>query len=125
MNFAGGLLKANEEYEGIINGVADFGRTMLYTQGNLFQILALGMLPYAGKDPVNVYKAITEIINKGYVKDELKGLHFFASTGTPSYAFLFTKKKPMTLKEMAGIKVRNPGGYMGDSLKALGMTRSV
>jgi TRAP-type transport system periplasmic protein len=122
MSFAGGLLKANEEYEGIINGVADFGRTMLYTQGNLFQILALGMLPYAGTDPVNVYKAITEIINKGYVKDELKGLHFFASTGTTSYAFLFTKKKPMSLKEMAGIKVRNPGGYMGDSLKELGMT---
>jgi TRAP-type transport system periplasmic protein len=80
------------------------------------------MLPYAGKDPVNIYKAITELINKGYAKNDLKGLHFFASTGTPSYAFLFRSKKPMSLQDMAGIKVRNPGGYQGESLKALGMT---
>ena len=89
MSFAGSLLKAAEEYEGLINGVADFGRTMLYTKSNLYQIASLGMLPYAAKDPVNIYKAITELINKGYAKDDLKGLHFFASTGTPSYAFLF------------------------------------
>jgi len=122
MSFAGGLLKAAEEYEGLINGVADFGRTMLYTQSNLYQIASLGMLPYAGKDPVNIYKAITELINKGYTKNDLKGLHFFASTGTPSYAFLFRSKQPMSLKDMEGIKVRNPGGYQGESLKALGMT---
>ena len=114
MNFAGGLLKAAEEYEGLINGVADFGRTMLYTQSNLYQIASLGMLPYAGKDPVNIYKAITEMINNGYAKNDLKGLHFFASTGTSSYAFLFRNKKPMSLKEMAGMKVRNPGGYQGN-----------
>jgi TRAP-type C4-dicarboxylate transport system substrate-binding protein len=122
MAFAGSLLKAAEEYEGLINGVADFGRTMLYTKSNLYQIASLGMLPYAAKDPVNIYKAITELINKGYAKNDLKGLHFFGSTGTPTYAFLFRDKQPMTLKEMAGIKVRNPGGYQGESLKALGMT---
>ena len=122
MSFAGSLLKAAEEYEGLINGVADFGRTMLYTKSNLYQIASLGMLPYAAKDPVNIYKAITELIKKGYAKNDLKGLHFFATTGTPTYAFLFNNKKPMSLKEMAGIKVRNPGGYQGESLKALGMT---
>lgn len=122
MSFAGSLLKAAEEYEGLINGVADFGRTMLYTKSNLYQIASLGMLPYASKDPVNIYKAITELINKGYAKNDLKGLHFFASTGTSTYAFLFKNKKPMLFKEMAGIKVRNPGGYQGESLKALGMT---
>jgi hypothetical protein len=65
MNFAGGLLKAAEEYEGLINGVADFGSTMLYTQSNLYQIASLGMLPYAGKDPVNIYKAITCVRSTG------------------------------------------------------------
>jgi TRAP-type C4-dicarboxylate transport system substrate-binding protein len=122
MNWAQSLLKANEEYEGIINGVADVGRTILYTQSNLYQLLSLGMLPYAGKDPANIYKAITEIINKGYANNDLKGLHLFCTTGTSSYAFLFRNKKPMTLSELSRMKVRNPGGYMGSMLTALGAT---
>lgn len=120
-NFGGTLANATQELEAVRNGVADFARALYFTENALFNILALGTLPFAGKkDPWNAHQAVTKMVRK-YGQAELKGLHFFSSTGTDPYTLMLKSQKPMTVAELKGIKVRNPGGYGGQALEKLGM----
>ncbi len=119
-NYGGSLASAVQEVEAIRSGIADLGRPIYFTENALFNIMALGTLPMSMKDAWSVHQSVS-MITKKYAQAELKGLHLFATTGTDPYVVMLKSKKPMTVAEFAGIKIRNPGGYGGQALEKLGM----
>ncbi|MDD4859660.1 MAG: TRAP transporter substrate-binding protein DctP [Dehalococcoidales bacterium] len=120
--WGGTLVSADNTGAAIGSGLIDFGVPRQYT-GGPFGLVALGGLPYAGKDCNNITKAINELVAKGYMKDDLTkvGLYYFTSVGSSGYHALLKDKKPMTFDQLKGIKIRNPGGYLGPALQAMGM----
>lgn len=120
--YSGSLLGDKELYEGILSGIGDFTKLAMGYQPGLFQLITIGEMPYAApKDANNAVRAINQLIKKGYMDSDLKGLKAFTVVTTTPYNWLFKDKKPMTLEQLKGIKMRNPGAYLGKAIQAVGM----
>ena len=119
--FGGTLVTANTAYESLLSGLIDIGKPGEYAKG-AFMVMTIGAMPFAAKDPQNIVPAVNAIIKKGYMDESLKGLKYLTVGCSTPYNFLFKDKKPLTLKDMKGIKVRSPGSYLGNGIEALGLT---
>lgn len=119
--FGGTLVTANTAYESLLSGLIDIGKPGEYAKG-AFMVMTIGAMPFAAKDTRNVVTAVNAIIKKGYMDESLKGLKYLTVGCTTPYNFLLKDKKPLTLKDMKGIKVRSPGSYLGNGIEALGLT---
>jgi TRAP-type C4-dicarboxylate transport system substrate-binding protein len=84
----------------------------------------VGVLPFASKDANNLFKAMVELMKKGYfnIEEPYKKVKMLAPGCTSQYGLLFRKHKPETVADMAGLKCRTPGGYQSKIVAALGMT---
>jgi len=126
IEYAGGgvLGKSKDHYYMIRDGVAHMGTPVItYTPG-LFMLQDVGALPFASKDPINLFNAMVELTKKGYfdIEAPYKKVKFLAPGCTTHYGLLFRKHRPETVADMAGLKCRTPGGYQSKIVAALGMT---
>lgn len=123
--FWGGTLVSAANCEpAITSGLIDFGAPRQY-EGGPYLLCALGGLPYAAeKDGNSVTRAVNKLVAKGYMDAALQraNLKYLTHLGSTGYHIGFKNAKPMTFKDLAGIKIRDPGGYMGKALKAMGMS---
>jgi TRAP-type transport system periplasmic protein len=113
------LGKASEQFNLVKSGVADMTDFPgSYTPGK-FLVGEIGNLPFAAKDPANIRKAMAKLLDKGYFKASWGEVEVLGWNNTTFYEILFRKDKPLTFEALAGKKIRTPGGYMTEFLKAI------
>jgi len=81
----------------------------------------VGSLPLAAENSENVLKAMNMLHKKGYFDKQWGEVEVLGWMVTSPYDLFFRKAKPMTLKDMAGLRSRTPGGCISEYLKALRM----
>ncbi len=106
--FAGGALtKANECYEGVVNGISDIGMSCFaYTRGR-FPIMEAADLPLGypdGKTATRAVNAFYETMKPAELND-VKTLYIHAH----GPGMLHSKKEVRTLEDLAGMKIRSTG----------------
>ena len=114
------LGKAADQYYAIRDGVADHGHLTTALTPGLFPMVEVGMLPFAATDMINLSKAWTEIFRRGYFDPQFTEVVPLFGGPLSGYNFLFAKKKPMSMEELAGLKLRSVGGYQSKIIEALG-----
>lgn len=111
------LGKTAEHFDLVKSGVADMTDYAGSYNPGKFQMTEIGNLPFAAKNPVNIRKAMHKLLEKGYFKNSWGEVEVLAWNITPFYQLLFRKDKPLTFDDLAGRKIRTPGGYMTAFLK--------
>jgi len=113
------LGKGRDQFNMVKNGLADMSDFPgAYTPGK-FLLSEVGNLPFAAKDINNIQKAMNQMLEKGLFKSAWGEVEVLAWNMTPFYQILFRKDKPLTFEDLAGKKVRTPGGYMTEFLKVI------
>ncbi|MFC1991019.1 TRAP transporter substrate-binding protein DctP [Chloroflexota bacterium] len=118
--WGGQLASSSEQFEATASGIIDISKSNP-PQGVLYQVMSLSMLPFAYEDPNKGTFALNQLVEKGYGAADLAGLKYFSGGNTYNCDLLFKDKKPMTIEELSGIKMRIPGGYLGKTASILGM----
>ena len=113
------LGKARDLFNMVKHGLADITDFPgAYTPGK-FLLSEVGNLPFAANNEVNVRKAMNQMLEKGLFKAAWGEVEVLAWNMTTFYQILFRKDKPLTFDDLSGKKVRTPGGYMTEFLKAI------
>jgi TRAP-type C4-dicarboxylate transport system substrate-binding protein len=115
---AASLVKAPQTYDGVVNGIADIGFTVLAYTGGRFPVSAAIDLPMGYKTGVQATKVANAVLEKFQPKefDDTKIMYLHAHG--PGLLNT-TKKKVVTLDDMKGLKVRTTGAS-GAVITALG-----
>ncbi|MGD9239128.1 MAG: TRAP transporter substrate-binding protein DctP [Desulfobacterales bacterium] len=98
--------------------MADFAGSWAPGKFNLSEV---ANLPSTANDARNVVKSMNILRKKGLFDKEWVEVELLAFCGINPYDMLFRKVQPMSVAELKGLKVRTPGGFISDYLKALGM----
>ena len=114
------LGKAKEGHDIIKNNLGQMTRFPSTYLAGRFPLLEVGNLPWAVVDSYNLVKAYDALIAKGYFDKEWNEVELLGIAPITGYDFLLREKKPMTFEELAGLKVRSPGGYYSAYLEAIG-----
>lgn len=115
------LGKGRDQFNLVRDGLADISDFPgAYIPGK-FLISEVGNLPYAAKDEVNIGKAMNQMLERNFFRPAWGEVEVLGFITTSFYQILFKKDKPATFQDLAGKKVRTPGGYMTEFLRALGM----
>ena len=115
------LCKAKEQYEAVKEGVATFALDVASYNAGVFPSTDVFQLPFAGSNAFMRTEAGLHLMRLGYFDEEFRDVKQLHIAATWPYAFLWKNQRPATLEEMAGLKVRSPGGYASKGLEALGM----
>jgi TRAP-type transport system periplasmic protein len=113
------LGNTSEHFNLVKSGIADMtDYAGSFTPGK-FLFPEIGNLPFSAKNPVNIRKAMHTLHEKGYFKTSWGEVEVLGWNITPFYQLLFRKDKPLTFNDIAGKKIRTPGGYMTEFLKSI------
>lgn len=114
------LTKANQCYDGVVEGMSDIGLSALaYTRGR-FPVMAAVDLPLGYTSGVQATQAANQVYEKFKPKefDDVEIMYFHAH----GPGILFTAKKPVkNLQDLKGMKIRATGNS-GQLINALGGT---
>ncbi len=119
--YAGGALgKGPEHFDIVKNGLSDMGYfTATWTPGRfpMADILSLAT-PVKGKDTAaRIGNSMLE--QNPAIQKEFQGVKVLELNGCIS-AYLWTKKPVRSLADCKGLKIRSPGGFQTNYIKALG-----
>lgn len=121
----GALAKPEDEYSAVTKGVMDFTMFVpVYTPG-IFPLCDVVSLPFAIPNAEIGLKVIKELHQKKLLDKELytgKGIAWLGTTS--AYQLFLGKKKVTRMEDMKGLKLRIPGGLLGDAMIRLGATPS-
>ena len=117
--WANSLGKTSEHFNLVKTGIADMTDYAGSYGPGKFLFAEVGNLPFAAKNPVNIRKAMHKLHEKGYFESSWGDVEVLGWNITPSYQLLFRKDKPLTFADLAGKKIRTPGGYMTEFLKSI------
>lgn len=116
----GTLTKAKQTYDGVSEGIADIGMSVLAYSRGRFPVMAAVDLPLGYKSGVQATTVANEVYNK-FKPREFRDVQpmFFHAHGP---GLLFTTPKPVTsLADIKGMKIRSTGNS-AKLVKALGGT---
>ena len=119
--WAGSLGMARDQFMMVKNGVVDMADFAGPWMPGKFTLSEIANLPMAAKSAHNVIKAMNVLNDKGYFAKQWGEVEVLTFSATPPYDIIFRKVQPMTMEGLAGLKIRTPGGYVSDYLKALRM----
>jgi TRAP-type C4-dicarboxylate transport system substrate-binding protein len=115
------LAKAEENFAAVRSGLADMGMfASSYIPGR-FPLSDIANLPFACTDTRALPKIMWDLVEKGYFDKEWGEVELLAWQPSDLYVCCFKKVKPLKFEDLAGLKVRTPGGNITDFLKACGM----
>jgi len=118
--WAEALGKAKEGHDIIKNNLGQMTRFPSTYLAGRFPLLEVGNLPWAVEDSYNLVRAYDALIDNGYFAKEWNEVELLGIAPITGYDFLLREHKPMTFEELAGLKVRSPGGYYSAYLEAIG-----
>lgn len=121
VHWASSLGKGRDQFYMVRDGVVDMTDFPGAWIPGKFTISEVGSLPLAAENSENVLKAMNMLHKKGYFDKQWGEVEVLGWMVTSPYDLFFRKAKPMTLKDMAGLRSRTPGGYISEYLKALKM----
>ena len=117
--YAGGALgKAPEHYDIVAKGLSDMGYfTATFTPGRFPLTDVLSLATWVdGKD---IATDIGNAMYKRVLQQEFQGVKMVELNGCIQ-AFLWTKKPVKTLEDVKGMRIRSPGGFQTNYIKAIG-----
>ena len=121
IHWSASLGGAGESYDLVKDGLADMSYfPSTYIPGK-FPLCEIGNLPMASQDPAGVASAMHALTDQGYFDEEWREIVLLGWLPTGTYDFLIRKHQPMTYEELAGLKIRSPGGYYSKFLTEIGM----
>ncbi len=114
------LLKAKQTYDGVVDGIADIGTSVLaYTRGR-FPVMSAVDLPFGYTSGEEATAVANALFNKFKPKefDDTKLMYLHAH----GPGFIHTRRKPVAkLEDLKGLKIRSTG-MSAQVVKALGAT---
>ena len=113
------LGNTSEHFNLVKTGIADMTDYAGSFNPGKFLMAEIGNLPFSAKNPVNIRKAMHKLHEKGYFKTSWGEVEVLAWNITPFYQLLFRKDNPLNFNDLAGKKIRTPGGYMTEFLKSI------
>jgi TRAP-type transport system periplasmic protein len=121
----GALAKPQDAYSQVTKGVMDFAMfAPVYTPG-MFPLCDVMSLPFAIPTAEIGLKVIKELHQKRLLDKELYTGNGITWAGTTSpYQLFLGKKKVTRMEDLKGLKLRIPGGLLGDAMIKLGATPS-
>jgi TRAP-type C4-dicarboxylate transport system substrate-binding protein len=121
----GALAKPQDAYNMVTKGVMDFAMFVpVYTPG-MFPLCDVVSLPFAIPTAEIGTKVVKELHQKKLLDKELytgKGITWVGTTSP--YQLFLGKKKVTKMEDLKGLKLRIPGGLLGDAMIKLGATPS-
>lgn len=120
--FPGGVLgKPADHWDMVKDGIADIGwGTHNYTPGR-FPLTSAGDLPFIFKTAKGGSRAMWELYQK-HLQKEHEGVKVLWVFVHPPAQLHLAKKPVKTLEDLAGMKLRSPGGQVAALVKTLGAT---
>jgi len=118
---AAALGPATDEYDMVMEGMADIGLTCCSFTPNRFP-LALGVqLPFFSNSAVTEAKVISELMKRGFFANEFKDvIYLFPGVTTPAH--IFSNKKIATIEDFKGLRMWGGELIFKEIADALGAT---
>ncbi len=116
----GSLLKGKQTYDGVADGIADIGFSVLaYTRGR-FPVMGAIDLPFGYPSGVVATRVANEVYNKLQPKEFNDTKLMYLHAHGPG--FIHTRNKPVNkLEDLKGLRIRSTG-MSAETVKALGAT---
>jgi len=116
------LTKAAQSYEAVRTGLADMAFVVPGNTPGQFPITSIASLPFAFSTGVNGAKSLLALYKAGYLDKEYSEVYVVSFGSSSPNQIHLTNKRPMSLGDFQGLKIRSSGGYVSKTLQAVGMT---
>jgi TRAP-type C4-dicarboxylate transport system substrate-binding protein len=114
------LLKANEIYDGLRNGVADIGFVFAGTTPGRFPVMSIADLPFLFPSSTVGSRALMELANAGAFDKEFADAKVLYLNTLELGTFHIRNKPINRLEDLKGVRVRFPTQAMRDLMTAYG-----
>src|SRR5258706_2769870 len=114
------LLKANEIYDGLRNGVADMGLVFAGTTPGRFPIISIADLPFLFPSSTVGSRAVMELANTGALDKEWADTKILYFNTLELGTFHIRNKTINSLADLKGVRIRFPTTAIRDLMSAYG-----